>query len=49
MTTSAPASAKPRAIALPSPLLPPVTRATLPVRSNSRRLMAALLAENELI
>src|SRR5262245_53732890 len=33
MTTSAPASASPRAIALPSPLLPPVTSATFPVRS----------------
>src|SRR5262245_40636064 len=29
---SAPISASPRAIALPSPLLPPVTRATLPLR-----------------
>src|SRR5205085_2144960 len=35
ITTSAPASASPRAIALPSPLFPPVTRAALPVRSNS--------------
>ena len=35
-TTSAPASAKPRAMARPSPRLPPVTRATRPVRSNRR-------------
>src|SRR5262249_23102078 len=33
--TSAPASARPRAMALPSPWLPPVTRATLPERSNT--------------
>src|SRR5262249_48462111 len=31
ITMSAPASARPRAIALPNPLLPPVTNATLPV------------------
>lgn len=37
MTTLAPAWAKPRAMALPSPLLPPVTRATRPVRSKSWR------------
>src|SRR6516225_569656 len=35
MKTSAPASTNPRAIALPSPLLPPVTRATRPFRLNS--------------
>jgi hypothetical protein len=35
MTMSAPASANPRAIALPKPLLPPVTKATLPASSNS--------------
>jgi hypothetical protein len=35
MTTSAPASANPRAIALPKPLFPPVTRVHLPVKSNS--------------
>src|SRR5262249_2798881 len=39
MRISAPASTRPRAIALPSPLLPPVTRATLPVRSNSLEIM----------
>src|SRR4030042_1896160 len=33
-TTSAPAWAKPRAMALPIPLLPPVTIATLPLKSN---------------
>src|SRR4051812_24311206 len=40
MTTDAPASAKPRAIALPMPLLPPVIKATRPVRSKSGELMA---------
>src|SRR5262245_16982679 len=34
MTMSAPASARPRAIALPRPLLPPVTSAVLPVSLN---------------
>ena len=34
ITTSAPAWANPRAIALPRPLLPPVTSATRPERSN---------------
>src|SRR5262245_738423 len=42
MTMSAPASASPRAMALPSPLLPPVTSATLPVRSNRFTPMSAL-------
>jgi len=32
-TTSAPASARPRAMAWPSPVVPPMTTATLPVRS----------------
>jgi len=32
---SAPASARARAIARPIPRVPPVTRAVLPVRSNS--------------
>src|SRR5262244_3084834 len=36
MMTSAPASARPRAMALPRPRLPPVTRATRPERSNNR-------------
>src|SRR5271157_2282786 len=35
MKTSAPAWAKPRAMALPRPLLPPVTRAARPYRSKS--------------
>src|SRR5262245_12257439 len=35
MKTSAPASTKPRAIALPRPLLPPVTSATRPFRLNN--------------
>src|SRR5437660_2498099 len=34
MTTSAPASAQPRAMAAPIPRLPPVTTATLPVKSS---------------
>src|SRR5580692_1357029 len=33
-TTSAPAAARPRAIARPKPVVPPATTATLPVRSN---------------
>src|SRR5579875_3640998 len=43
ITMSAPASAKPRAMALPSPLLPPVTRATLPVKRNISKAMCLLL------
>src|SRR5262245_53409441 len=35
MKTSAPASTNPRAMALPRPLLPPVTSATRPFRLNS--------------
>ena len=34
MTTAAPACASPFAMPSPMPLLPPVTRATLPVKSN---------------
>src|SRR5438874_12134599 len=41
MTMSAPASASPRAIALPSPLLPPVINATLPAKLKTCRAMAA--------
>ena len=36
-TTSAPASARPSAIACPSPVVPPVTTATLPLKSNRLR------------
>src|SRR5699024_10638543 len=43
MTTVAPASASPCANALPSPWLPPVTRAVRPVRSNG--LLMGLLRE----
>jgi hypothetical protein len=35
MATSAPASAKSKAIALPIPLLPPVTIATLPSKEKA--------------
>ena len=38
-TTSAPASANPSAIAWPSPVVPPVTTATLPLKSNRPRLI----------
>src|SRR5678815_3476284 len=39
MMTSAPARAKARTICRPRPRLPPVTRATLPERSNSASLI----------
>src|SRR6267142_1564414 len=39
MKTSAPAAAKPRAMALPRPLLPPVTRAVRPERLNRSFMM----------
>src|SRR5262249_52081791 len=42
ITISAPAWARPPAIALPNPLLPPVTRATLPARSKMRLIMLLL-------
>src|SRR5208283_5296746 len=44
MRTSAPAWAKPRAMALPKPLLPPVTRAARPDRSKS---FASILVSSE--
>ena len=42
---SGPASARPRAIALPRPLLPPVTRATRPERSKRLQIMAYSLTQ----
>ena len=49
ITTAAPASAKIVAMALPSPRLPPVTRATRPVKSNSLLVIAAFSLSAELI
>src|SRR6185437_11524622 len=39
--TAAPAAARPSAIPSPIPLLPPVTSATLPLRSNARKVIFA--------
>src|SRR5260370_35520058 len=46
MTMSAPASARARAMARPSPLLPPVTRAVRPVRLNKSETVMARASGN---
>jgi hypothetical protein len=44
-TTDAPAWARPSAIARPRPLVPPVTTATRPVRSNSSNNLTSMVTE----